>query len=145
MKRQDKYPETSTFHYYNANPKNRITGDCWCRAICTALEIPYNQVVMEMAELHCKTGKDCPIDEYLKFKGWTKHKQPRKADNSKYTGEEFCKTISRDILFVGKNIVANIGGHHIVCIKETDGIHGVHKVHDIWDSTYKCIGNYWTK
>ena len=36
------------------------------------------------------------------------------------------------------HIIANIGGHHIVAI--LDG-----KVHDIWDSTYKCIGNVWVK
>ena len=58
-------------------------------------------------------------------------KQPRKSDNTKYIGKEFCK------MFKG-TCVANIGGHHIVCIK--DG-----KVHDIWDSTDGCIGNYWIK
>ena len=70
MKRQEKYPDTSTFHYYNANPHNRITGDCWARAICNALEIPYNQVVMEMAEFQCKTGYSAEqlIDRYLKSK-----------------------------------------------------------------------------
>ena len=146
MKRQEKYPETSTFHYYNANPKNRITGDCWCRAICTALQIPYNQVVMEMAELQCKTGYDASelIARYLESKGWIKHKQPRKADNTKFTGKEFCKEINKDIMMVGKTVVANIGGHHIVCIKEDD-LHGLYKVYDIWDSTDGCIGNYWTK
>lgn len=54
--RQQKYPDTDTFHYYNANPKNRITGGCAFRAISTALNQDYNQTVMEMAELMCKTG-----------------------------------------------------------------------------------------
>ena len=138
MKRQDKYPETSTFYYYNANPKNRITGDCTFRAICTALEQSWEQTVMEMAELSCKTGYAINdkkgIERYLKEKGWTKHSQPRKADNTKYTGEEFCKKIAK------KNVkyVANIGGHHIVAIVGK-------KVYDIWDSTDGAIGNYWTK
>ena len=148
MKRQDKYPETSTFHYYNANPKNRITGDCVTRALCTALEIPYNQCVMEQAEIQCKTGYDNAtaqgIDYYLKEKGWIKCSQPRKADGTKYTGKEWCKEIDSDIGFVGKSIVANIGGHHTVCIKEY-GQHGFHKVFDHWDSTDGCIGNYWIK
>ena len=56
MKREDKFKDTATFHYYNANPKNRITGDCAFRAISTALEQDYNQTVMEMAETMCKTG-----------------------------------------------------------------------------------------
>lgn len=149
MKRQDKYPETSTFHYYNANPKNKMTADCNIRAISTALEIPYNQVVMEMAEMQCKTGYDVAskqgIDKYLQSKGWVKHSQPRKADNTKYTGQEFCKELTSDIMFVGKSVIANIGGHHIVCIKETADLYGTHKVWDTWDSTDGCIGNYWVK
>lgn len=149
MTRQNKYPETSTFHYHNANPKGRITGDCTFRAISTALGQSWEQTVMEMAEFSCKTGYAINdkkgIERYLKSKGWVKHKQPRKADNTKYTGSEFCKEIDCDIMFVGKSIIADIGGHHIVCIKETEDLYGSHKVWDIWDSTYKCIGNYWTK
>ena len=56
MNRKERYPDTDTFSYFNANPKNKITGDCVARAICTALELPYNQVVMELAEQQCKTG-----------------------------------------------------------------------------------------
>lgn len=133
--REQKYPDTKTFKFYNANPKNRITGDCTFRAICTALGQTWEQTVMEMAELSCKTGyalNDTKgIAKYMELKGWTKMKQPRKSDNTKYTGKEFCK------VFKG-TCVANIGGHHVVCIK--DG-----KVHDIWDSTDGCIGNYWVK
>lgn len=133
--RQEKYPETKTFTYYNANPKGRITGDCTFRAICTALVQTWEQTVMEMAELSCKTGyainDNKGIAKYLELKGWKKMKQPRKRDNTKYTGKEFCKT------FKGA-CIANIGGHHIVCIKNG-------KVHDIWDSTDGCIGNYWIK
>lgn len=138
MTRQERYPETRTFHYHNANPKNRITSDCVIRAISTATEIPYNQVVMEMAELQCKTGYDDGdvklYELYLKQYGFVKHKQPRKADNTKYTGKEFCLKMAK------KNIryVTNIGGHHVVAI-----VNG--KVNDIWDSTDGCIGNYWTK
>lgn len=134
MKRQEKYPDTSTFHYYNANPHNRITGDCCARAICNALEIPYNQVVMEMAEFQCKTGycAEQLIDRYLKSKGWVKQPQPKKNNGTKYTGKEFCKMITC------KRAIANIGTNHIVAI-----VSG--KVEDIWDSTDGCIGNYWTK
>lgn len=145
MKRQDKYPETSTFHYHNANPKNRFTTDCVIRAISTATEIPYIQVVMEMAQLQCETGYDDGdvklYDKYLQSNGWRKYPQPRKQDNTKYTGKEFCKALQSDYGYViGKDIriVANIGGNHIVAI--VDG-----KVWDIWDSTSKCIGNYWVK
>ena len=142
MKRQDKYPDTSTFHYYNANPKNRITGDCVIRAICVACEVPYNQVVMDLAKIQCETGYDYGgkgTDILLKQYGWTKMNQPRKIDNTKYTGKEFCSIIQDEENDKNINrIVANIGGHHIVAI-----ING--KVWDIWDSTDGCIGNYWIK
>ncbi len=135
MNRKEKYPDTDTFSYFNANPKNKITGDCVARAICTALELPYNQVVMELAEQQCKTGYcgTCKegFDLYLKSKGWVKHKQPRKADNTKFTGKDFCKAHPEG------RFVAKIGAHHIVAI--VDG-----KVNDIWNSTSRCIGNYWT-
>lgn len=148
MARQQKYPETRTFHFYNANPKNRITGDCVVRAISLALDQDYNKTVMELAEMQCRTGYNNAdkklYGKYLEGKGWIKRSQPRKADGTKYTGEEFCREISKSIEFLGKTIVANIGGHHIVCIKETSPL-GYHKVHDIWDSTDGCIGNYWIK
>lgn len=147
MKRQDKYPETSTFHYHNANPYNRITTDCVVRAISTATKIPYNQVVMEMAELQCETGYDDGdtklYDKYLQAKGFIKYKQPRKDDGTKYTGKEFCKEISKRFELLGSKIVANIGGGHVVCIKDHDGMG--HKVWDTWNSTGGCIGNYWVK
>ena len=133
--RQQKYPDTNTFHFYNANPKGKFTFDCSFRAISTALGIDYNQSVKERYELFIKTGisptDDKGEDAYLKSKGWIKHKQPRHFDNTKYTGKEFCKE------FKG-TCVAHLGGGHTVCIK--DG-----KVWDTWNSTDGCIGNYWTK
>ena len=133
--RREKYPDTKTFTFYNANPKGRITCDCVVRAICTALNEPYNDILKEMFDMAIKTGYEYTdkknIDEYLQLKGWTKRKQPRKKDNTKYTGEEFCG------IFKGV-CVANIGGQHIVCIKNG-------KIYDTWNSTDGCIGNYWIK
>lgn len=135
--RQEKYPETKTFHYYNANPKNRITGDCVVRAICTALKKPYEEVYRELLESCLKSGYSIASKEnyskYLELQGWVKQKQPRKSDGTKYTGKEFCKKLANK----NQTYIAHIGGHHIVAI--VDG-----KVNDIWDSTDGCIGNYWT-
>lgn len=143
--RQERNPDTAVFHFYNANPKNRITGDCTFRAIATAMEKPWEVVVMEMAEMSCRTGyainDKLGIECYLKEQGWVKHRQPRWCGNLKYTGAEFCLNMQQGGTFEelqNVNVVANIGGHHITCIKNA-------KVHDIWDCTGKCIGNYWTK
>lgn len=144
MKRTDRYPDTSTFHNFNANPKNRITGDCRIRAIAVACEVPYNKVVMDLARIQCETGYDqCTnqgLDILLKEYGWIKQKQPRKKDNTKYTGEEWCKLLQKDpfVVIGGARVIANIGGHHMVAI--VDG-----KVWDTWNSTDGCIGNYWIK
>lgn len=126
---------TDTFEFYNANPKNKKTEDCVFRALSVALEQTWEDTLMEMAKLSCKTGYAITgknlINKYLESKGWKKNKQPRKSDGRCYTGKEFVKT------FKGM-CIANIGSSHIVCIR--DG-----KVIDIWDSTDCCIGNYWTK
>ena len=131
-----KIPEsTTTFQYYNANPKNKHTTDCVVRAICTALDQSYNQTVKELSELWMETGLQMSdvkcYGKYLESKGFMKHKQPRKPDNTKYTGKEFVK------IFDGV-CVAHLGGNHVVCIKSG-------KVLDIWDSTEGCIGNYWAR
>lgn len=137
MTRQQKYPETSTFHYHNQNPRGRLTTDCVIRAISAAAAISYNQVVMDLAALQCDTGYDDGdvklYDLYLRTLGFVKHKQPRKADNTKYTGAEFCERAR-----TYERYIANIGGGHVVAI-----IGG--KVWDVWDCTHKTIGNYWTK
>ena len=95
MNRQEKYSNTETFYYYNRNPKNRLTTDCVIRAISTALEIPYEKVLREMAEVQIDTGYDMSspkcIDLYLKKKGWIKCAQPRKHNGKKFTGKEFCE------------------------------------------------------
>lgn len=146
MTRQQKYPDTSTFRYFNANPKNRITDDCVIRAISTALNQDYNKTLTELTELSIKTGymlncKEC-YNKYLECKGWVKMKQPRKADNTKYTGKEWCEWLNENDNR-NEHIICNIGGHHIVCIVKEN--YKSFKVWDIWNSTYGCIGNYWIK
>lgn len=134
--RAEKYPDTAVFTYHNENPKNRITGDCTFRAIARATGKSWAEVVREMAELSIKTGwainDKKGIAKYMESIGWVKMAQPRKADNTKYTGADFCR--------INKHItcVASIGGHHLTAI--VDG-----KINDIWNCSGKCIGNYWIK
>lgn len=141
MTRQEKYPDTETFHYHNANPHNRFTSDCVIRAIATATGKPWETVVRELTELGLKYGyvyddEKC-YSKYLEREGWTKYPQPRHADNTKYTGEEFCQARAKAWI-PQKPVIAHIGGHHIVAIIGA-------QVWDTWNSTHGCIGNYWTK
>lgn len=126
---------TESFEYYNANPKDKITSDCVIRALSVALNKPWDEVMTDLMQYALKyklmpNDKDC-YAKYLKDLGWIKQRQPRKENNTKYTGKEFVK------IFKG-TCIAHIGGHHLVCIK--DG-----KVLDTWNSTGGCIGNYWVK
>ena len=126
------------FKYYNANIKNRITPDCSIRALATALNKSYVDVIKEMTEFVVADGYFFDdirtISNYLKSKGWVKQKQPVKKNKTKYTGQEFCKKFAKKNV----NYVANIGKNHIVAIINK-------KVNDTWDSSDRCIGNYWMK
>lgn len=136
MTREQKYPDTKTFHFYNANPHKRLTGDCTIRAVCTGLDIPYNDCLDELVAMSKKKGYSVTskenVGKLLEEKGIYMQKQPRKHDNTKYTGAEFCKKIAEK----GKRYIAHIGGGHMVAIVDK-------KVYDTWDSTDGCIGNYW--
>ena len=148
MTRQEKYPETQTFKFLNENPKGRLTGDCAIRALTTATGYSYESVLWELTRLSLQTGYATTsvqnIDKYLKNHGWTKHKQPRKPDNKKFTGKEWCEFM--ELWFADYAMVANIGGSHVVAIKEATCKNGAerYKIHDTWNSTGGCIGNFWT-
>lgn len=138
MKRQEKYPDTFIFKYYNANPKNKIGGDCVVRAISTALDQSWEQTVRELTEVGIKIGyvlnDKHTYDKYLKEKGWIKCKQPKTSDNMKISGVDFCNKIA----LKNEKYIAHIGSHHIVAIIDK-------KINDIWDSSDGKIGNYWVK
>lgn len=149
-RRRAKYPNTDTFLWWNENPKGKITCDCVVRAIATATGKPWVVVLQDLTNLSIKTGYEQTdkknTGKYLTSLGWIKQKQPRKADNTKYTGSEFCRHLTnmkRYGLIRSESIVANIGGHHMVCIKYFEG-EDAYFVLDHWNSTGGCIGNYWT-
>lgn len=151
-KRAKKYPDTDTFHFYNSNPKGKMTADCVVRAISIVLNQSWEQTLQELTDMAIKTGymvntNEC-MDKYMQSKGYICCKQPRKEDNTKYTGEEFCRTLmhpiySEDLKLTDKDfeinrILVNIGGHHTVAI-----ISG--QVWDTWNSTQGTIGKVWVK
>lgn len=143
-KRKLKYPDTQWFRYHNVNPKNKITTDCVYRAISNAMVLPYEQVAREMTELQIKTGWDTAekrlIDKYILSKGWYRHPQPKKPDNSKYTGKEFVEYMLNlnKHKFNAGNIIMNIGSEHLSCV--IDG-----KIEDIWNCSNNCVGTWWSK
>ena len=129
--------DNAFFHYYNANPKNRHTGDCVIRAISLALDKRYKEVLMDMAELSFKTGYSIGSTElekkYLELNGWVKMKQPKWEDGTKFTGKQFCYAFPNI-----KTAVVSIGSHHLSCVKEG-------KIWDIWDCSGDKVGIYYVK
>lgn len=137
MNRQQKYPDTPYFHYVNVNPRNRFGGDCVVRAISDALSQPWETTVRELTEMGIPRGLLLNDDHlyplYLKSKGFAQCSEPRKFDNTRMTGDEFVHLLEpHDI------IVANIGSHHVTCIKDR-------RIRDIWDCSRRPIHKYWIK
>lgn len=135
MTRKEKYPETPTFHYHQANPFNKINGDCVVRAVSVFLGITWGQCIREMTECGLKKGLivNDPenIANYLAEKGIKKQKMPRRLDNTRYTASEFCKELAQE----GKRYLLSLANHETVVVNK--------KVWDIWDCTKKSVGNYW--
>ena len=142
MKRQEKYPDTEYFKFYNANEKNKIGGDCVIRAVALACSQTWEQTVRELTEMGIKKGlvlNDKNLyPKYLESKGFTQMSEPRDIyDNTKLSVVRFIKSklnTRTDKVIV----VANVGSHHVVCIKDN-------KVHDIWNSSLQTMHKYWIK
>ena len=88
------------YKYYNANPKNRKTGDCSTRALVSVLGLSYEECLKEQMEESLKcfydpTSKQV-IERVLARHGWVKVTQPRKSDGKKYTVGELDKIVEED-------------------------------------------------
>jgi len=127
---------TDYYEYDNANPHNRLSGDCVIRALAVAMDKSWEQVYKDLTEIGLKTGyvqndEKC-YEKYLKSEGWIKCSEPRNWDNTRMKVYQFLKFNKEG------NLIANVGSHHIVAIKEG-------KVHDIWNSSLVTMHSYWRK
>ena len=134
-KRRLKFPNTDTFNYVNVNPKGNLTTDCMVRAIVITTGREYTDVVEDICRIACTQyigmcDKDMLIKYMKRYHNINKQNQIKKSDGTKITAAEFCKMFPK-----GKYIL-KVTGHHITAV--IDG-----KVHDHWDCTDKCVGNFW--
>lgn len=140
-----RYPNTDYFQWTNTNPVGNITYDCLIRACSSALDTDWTTVSIILnnmaTNVHLVFNDDKLYESFLHYRGFNRQKQPRKANNKKYTGVEFCEYLTKYYPNgeVGP-IVAYIGTEHIVCIKFIDG---KYKVLDTWDSSHNCIGVFY--
>ena len=142
---------TPTFQYYNANPKDKRSSDCVLRAIALATGKSWDELLDDLVTYSHKY-KEMPNDtkcysKYLEDLGFIKMSQPRKEDNTKYTGSEFCEWLNKH----GKGprvIVAHIGAQHIAAIVpdiNQENKKSRYKIHDTWNCSRRCVGTYWMK
>ena len=143
--------DTRYFHYVNANPAGKRTGDCIMRTAVVAAGITWDEAVDALCAIaHDK--KIAPQDpaaeqELLKRLGFAKMKQPKKLNGKKLTGREFCAWLDSQVgagaLAPGARVAANIGAHHVVAVmRDTTGHF---RVNDTWDCTTRCVGSWWVK
>ena len=138
MGRLKQTPDTETFHWHNANPKGRRTGDCVVRAISMFLGWTWERTYRELAEwgIEHATAMSCPenYEKFLLSKGWEKEPQPRRATGKKFTVAEFCKEIAEP----GHVYVVSMANH-------LTSVGPDRRINDTWDCGDKCVGNYWSR
>lgn len=122
-----------TYHYYNCNPKHKITDDCVIRALCSSTGESWEKTIRDLTEYSIKTGYMLNTPEcygvYLKDLGYVKQKQPVHKDGSKVRFKEFVQTF-------GGHAIAHCGRGHITYVAD-------HSTWDIWDVSNEIVGNYW--
>ena len=123
------------FRYYNSNPNKNKTSDCVIRAICTALNKSWDDVLKELTEYALKYKYFINCQElygiYLKDNKWKKHKAPHKRNGDVYLLGEWLKKN-------GIEAIVTIDDDHLTYVNN-------HIVYDIWNCTDNEVGTFWTK
>ena len=98
--------------YKNNNPMKKRNGDCVIQAISTALDKPWEEVYLGLAEtglLLCSLPNNNDTwDLYLRNHGFSRHAIPNSCPDC-YTVFDFCKDHPFGIYILGT-------GSHTVCV-----------------------------
>lgn len=141
MKKELREQGNMYYRFVNVNPKEKFAQDCVVRAIANACNQSWEQTVRELTELGIKKGYLCNdsklIPIYLKSKGFTQMKEPRKSDNTKMTVREWLS--SKDgWLWHSYRIVVSVGTHHLSSIVNN-------QINDTWDCSRNTMHKWWVK
>lgn len=122
------------FEKKNVNPKGRKADDCVIRALSTSSGMRWQSVYEQLGELGLRLcrmpNEKQTYEKWLNIMQYTKHKQPRREDGTKYTVQELI-----DELWV-RDAVITVANHMTVV---EDGV-----LIDTWDCSQKTVCNYWT-
>ena len=145
------WKDTEYFHQYNANPKNKDTSDCVIRALTVITGKDWDTIFDELtpyAHKHkCLINNDSAYENYLKDIGYVRMKQPKHADNTKYTGSDLVMFM-RDNGFA-RPVMMSIGPHHVsVICRYSEGIIGRGsgrdlKILDTANISLRKVGKIW--
>ena len=131
--------DTNTFHYHDANPKGKKTGDCVIRALSYAFSKTWDEVLDDLVTYAHKykqmTNSPELYSKYVKDTGYVKVPQPVHCDGKKYTGAEFCGAIST--MNLTHPVICHIGAHHLTVIST---LNGRYKVFDTWNCSEDKVG-----
>lgn len=110
-------------------------GDCVCRAIAIALELPYDQVYRELAQANQEAGGKrsarnglyrSVYEAYLNKHGWVWHSAPKlEGRKARFNDLPQGRLIAR----MARHVAAVIDG----------------KLHDTWDSRHKMVYGYFAR
>ena len=122
------------FVYYNPNPKNLHTVDCVVRALTAFLNMSWRNAFLDIINWCADRGRvnfnyRSSYNEYLKEKGYERHKKPRKNVSVGEFVEYFAE--------YGKVYIVSMPRHLTLVINR--------RLCDIWDCSSKKMDGYWVR
>ena len=118
MKKESTIKIPLYYHYYNCNPKHKLTDDCVIRAICSSTGDSWEDTIRALTEWSIKTGymlntPEC-YGKYLESIGYVKQKQPTTANGKKVRFQDFCKKFDgHAICHCGKSHVTYVADNSV--------------------------------
>jgi len=123
----------------NVNFKNRSTTDCVVRAITSATNKKYTEILDMLIKEYKRTGNHIAdpknYSKVLAELGFIKYTQPKKWDKKKYRIDEIQEVTNQETIIISVN-------KHLTCIKT---INKRKFLIDTWDCRNKYIRNYWIR
>lgn len=135
LDRLSKVLMTPRYKYYNANPMKHRTTDCVIRAIGTALNKSWDDVLKDLSNYSLKYKYFITSVElyeiYLRDNGWKKHDTPHKKNGNEYILSEWLEMHRFEA-------IVTINDNHLTYVN--NGC-----VYDIWNCTTETVNEFWTQ
>ena len=139
--------DTEYFHYYQANPAGKATGDCLIRAIATATGMTWDETLDGLARF---AGESTLLnihrvfEPYLHHIGFQRHHVSLRSDGHWPTGAQLCEMLDQEYQNSEK-IVAFIGRSHMTAIFPVQTSQGsAYKIVDEFDCSDWVVSEYWS-